>query len=594
MAVHQRPVADFYVSVILQRLLLSICALIALLPVAGQSAPPPFIRVEGTRFMAGDQPFFFVGANLNTMHGPTARQGAAATIAAAAADGLRVGRLWALGEGLATDPPYKGKHYLFRLGPRGWQEQAYVQLDRVIAAAGKRGIRLVITLSNSWGDYGGIPMYLRWAGYRDVESYGYTDRFFVDPACRQWFAEHLERIVGRTNSITGVPYRNDPTIMAWELQNEMHGTPEAARDRERWTVEMARRVRRLDPNHLIVPGLIGYNLQLERRDWIRMNQLPEVSFCDQHIYPQEHLRSSGMQNLRRFIDDRVQLAHYVVGKPIIFGEFGFADRGPPAARARWHKHFLQRLFFDGGNGAMVWIYQPTLSWKRKFGVMIDRHRYRGLRRTLGRVARKVARRGAVNRNSALGAAVGDTPLAPTHAMMVRSRVPHRRWSALLKEPRPRRRLEIPVDRFSRAWFEEAGSWDGGILVHAYGRRTGWFEFLFRGPGFTPSKVEIRARMSSEYPGRHGPSHGFSQVSVLIDGVRVGERRVMPDNGVGEWYSVTVEDDKLLRSLRRGRHTLRFQVVEGPEANGVALFGRETVLNREPVEEPGPIKVIAWR
>ena len=173
--------------------------------------------------MEGDRPFFFVGANLNVMHGPTARGKAPETIAAAAADGLRVGRIWALGEGLDRAPSWSRRHFLFRAGPDRWSEAALLQLDRVIAEAGKRGLRLIVTLSNRWKDYGGIPMYLRWAGHVDVESYGYSDRFFTDEKCKRWFADHVRRIVGRTNSLTGMRYRDDPTIMAWELQNEYSG-----------------------------------------------------------------------------------------------------------------------------------------------------------------------------------------------------------------------------------------------------------------------------------------------------------------------------------------------------------------------------------
>ena len=51
--------------------------------------------------------------------------------------------------------------------------------------------------------------------------------------------QNLRRVVGRTNSITGVPYRDDPTIFAWEMQNEMSGTPEAAAARRFRTMAAA-------------------------------------------------------------------------------------------------------------------------------------------------------------------------------------------------------------------------------------------------------------------------------------------------------------------------------------------------------------------
>ena len=48
----------------------------------------------------------------------------------------------------------------------------------------------------------------------------YTKEFFVRSEPRRLYAEHVRYIVQRTNSLTGVTYRDDPTIMAWELANE--------------------------------------------------------------------------------------------------------------------------------------------------------------------------------------------------------------------------------------------------------------------------------------------------------------------------------------------------------------------------------------
>ena len=53
------------------------------------------------------------------------------------------------------------------------------------------------------------------------------------------------------------------------------------------------------------------------------------------------------------------------------------------------------------------------------------------------------------------------------------------------------------------------------------------------------------------------------------------------------------DAALLAKLaRRGVHRLRLSVAAGPYANGVAVYGRETPLNREPVNDPGPMQILA--
>ena len=44
--------------------------------------------------------------------------------------------------------------------------------------------------------------------------------FYTDATMQQYYKDWLYKIVTRTNSITGVKYTDDPTIMAYELANE--------------------------------------------------------------------------------------------------------------------------------------------------------------------------------------------------------------------------------------------------------------------------------------------------------------------------------------------------------------------------------------
>ena len=47
-----------------------------------------------------------------------------------------------------------------------------------------------------------------------------TDLFFSNPTALQLYQNHLNATANRVNSITGVVYKNDPTIFAWDLLNE--------------------------------------------------------------------------------------------------------------------------------------------------------------------------------------------------------------------------------------------------------------------------------------------------------------------------------------------------------------------------------------
>jgi mannan endo-1,4-beta-mannosidase len=44
--------------------------------------------------------------------------------------------------------------------------------------------------------------------------------FFSNRECKRMYKENIRKVIQRVNVFTGVMYRDDPTIMAWELINE--------------------------------------------------------------------------------------------------------------------------------------------------------------------------------------------------------------------------------------------------------------------------------------------------------------------------------------------------------------------------------------
>ena len=41
------------------------------------------------------------------------------------------------------------------------------------------------------------------------------------PQIKQWYQDWVAHLLNRTNTITGIKYKDDPTIMSWELGNEL-------------------------------------------------------------------------------------------------------------------------------------------------------------------------------------------------------------------------------------------------------------------------------------------------------------------------------------------------------------------------------------
>eukprot|EP00899_Mesostigma_viride_P003265 jgi/Mesvir1/1293/Mv03760-RA.1 len=84
--------------------------------------------------------------------------------------------------------------------------------------------------------------------------------FFGDKRCRLMYKAHVERLLTRVNTVTGVAYKDDPTIFSWELMNGARDPldPSGGQRLEAWVAEMATHVKRIDPRHLLTIGLEGF------------------------------------------------------------------------------------------------------------------------------------------------------------------------------------------------------------------------------------------------------------------------------------------------------------------------------------------------
>ncbi len=563
--------------------------LIVLSAAAADAAPADFVRVDGAQFRLGDRPFAFVGANLEVIHGDLFRARFEQTLEAARADGLSVIRIWALGEGLPKAPGWSRDAELFRAGPDGFVEAAYLQLDRVFAAARSRGLRVILTLANHWPDYGGVPMYLQWAGL-PTSGFGAHDRFFSEERVRAFYRAHVVRLLERTNSVTGIRYTDDPTLFAWELMNESQvESADGSRARQAWIDEMAALIHARDRNHLVTPGVIGYTTRSERAEWLSVCRLPSVDYCDSHLYPQTSDEVPSLAELQAFIDDRVQLATFVAHKPIVFGEFSFDTRREHdgwlgRSRADWFQDFLARVFFDGGSGALAWIYQPWAGKPRDFGIYVDRSETDDVRSSLRLWAGRLKDAPPSAHNPLLGSERGERLLYDPY------RVVHHPGPAMVTESTGRTTVVLHPELFATGRFERVGSWAGGALVHAYGAGDGWFEWRFAAPAVSARRITLMTRISSEFPGTSAPPDGSSQVVVSIDGQKLATLEAIPDDGAGTIHRIVLQDPAMLRRLRGRAHILRLEVQPGAHANGLCVYGEPTG-SAPPPSDPTPITLI---
>jgi hypothetical protein len=92
---------------------------------------------------------------------------------------------------------------------------AFNSIDYAIKAAHDRGIRLIVTLAGDCATcaLSGPGMYLEWTHQRDFKA------FFTDAAVIAAFEKHIAAVLNHKNALTGVQYKDDPTILAWENCN---------------------------------------------------------------------------------------------------------------------------------------------------------------------------------------------------------------------------------------------------------------------------------------------------------------------------------------------------------------------------------------
>src|SRR5204863_1149369 len=123
-------------------------------------------------------------------------------------------------------------------------------------AARARGIKIIPTIvGDDARDGGSGCVYLRWRGI-DVPNCSLInmDPFWTDATVLSDVEQHIRSVLNHVNVYTHVAYKNDPTILGWDLLNG-GGSPTA------WTRKIVRFVRSIDGRTLILSGAATAALQ---------------------------------------------------------------------------------------------------------------------------------------------------------------------------------------------------------------------------------------------------------------------------------------------------------------------------------------------
>jgi mannan endo-1,4-beta-mannosidase len=179
-----------------------------------------FVTRAGTSLQLSGKPFRYSGPNIEWLgleaYGPHDPQGPRYpthfevddAMDTAKEMGAKVVRSQTLGDSVGCELCIEPRLGVFN-------PDAFKAIDYAIKAAHDRGIRMIMTLAGDCAtcDLSGLGEYVEWTHQRDPKV------FFTDPVVIAAFEKHIAALLNHKNALTGVAYKDDPTIMAWENCN---------------------------------------------------------------------------------------------------------------------------------------------------------------------------------------------------------------------------------------------------------------------------------------------------------------------------------------------------------------------------------------
>ena len=349
-------------------LFMSLVAMAIMTSCSRQSSQPQvFVSHEGVGFTLDGQPYSFVGTNF--WYGPilgSEGQGGDRQrlcreldqLHALGLDNLRilVGSDGERGVATKVEPTLQER-------PGVYNDTILAGLDYMLAEMGKRGMKAVLYLNNSWEWSGGYGFYLEQAGAgrqpRPDEA-GYPafmeamSQYATNERAHELFYDYVRFIISRQNRYTSLLYKDDPAIMAWQIGNEPRAFSESAKQPfAKWLSEASALIRSLDPNHLISVGSEGiWGCEMDSALFRQISEDPNIDYLTAHVWPynwswaRKDSLGADVESSCQKTQDYLR-PHFVIAnelqKPLVIEEFGFPRDGfafapgsPTEARDRFY------------------------------------------------------------------------------------------------------------------------------------------------------------------------------------------------------------------------------------------------------------------
>lgn len=344
-----------------------------------------FIRIKGNKFYLGDKQFYSLGTNAYYLHSLSCK-GDTNSIKELFEQVKRMNmntiRIWAFSESDKKDI------FTLHYAPYSYNDESFIKLDYVLQTGRRYNIKFILTLCNNWNDFGGVRQYLMWFASREnkniteehqvkvitsqinknkifdynVSDNIFHDDFFLKDTIKNWYKAYVKYLLNRKNIFTGLEYKNDTSIMAFELINEPESSDKTGSLIYNWINEMAIFFKSIDSNHLLTTGESGFDINNidygKYSKWL-LNGSKGISFrlnsSIQYIdYSTAHLYSDVWNNVSGsewIYDHKIISDSY--NKPFLLSEFGSKEN-----RKLYFTSWLNAIKIIKAGGALLWQLVP--------------------------------------------------------------------------------------------------------------------------------------------------------------------------------------------------------------------------------------------
>ena len=351
---------------------------------AQKNSTTEFVRVRNGRFDLGGKPYFYIGANMwfgcyvSDMALPGGRQRLVRELDRLQKIGASNVRLLA---GSETSPLAGAIPRGVTRAPHDYDEALLSGMDFCLAEMARRDMRAILFLSNYWQWSGSFAQYVRWITGEEIPDpdkpimargdwhafMQFSAKFYQTPAAVELYRDYTARLIRRRNTVNGRIYRDDPTIMTWELANEPRPcADDSSMEKDvpifcDWVDSTARFIHEQDANHLVCTGSEGVWGSLRKPEvFIASHKTPAIDYVTVHMWLKNWgwLKTPELSpdfeiaadKAREHVEMHTKIATDTLKKPLVLEEFGlprdrenYSPDSPVLARDEYYRRMFAQV-----------------------------------------------------------------------------------------------------------------------------------------------------------------------------------------------------------------------------------------------------------